>query len=180
MLNITVPSIRLWNPETEEFTYTSPVSLQLEHSLISLAKWEARWHKPFLTSKQKTPEELLDYIRCMTLTQNVDPDLYKKLPPDIIDKIVFYMNEEQHATTFGNTSNERPSREVVTAEIIYYWMVTFGIPFECQKWHLSRLMALVKVCSIKNSPQKKMTAREIQTRNRALNDARRKSMHTRG
>lgn len=180
MLNITVPSIRLWNPETEEFTYTSPVSLQLEHSLISLAKWEARWHKPFLTSKQKTPEELLDYIRCMTLTQNVDPDLYKKLPPDVIDKIVFYMNEEQHATTFGNTSNERPSREVVTAEIIYYWMVTFGIPFECQKWHLSRLMALVKVCSIKNSPQKKMTAREIQTRNRALNDARRKSMHTRG
>ena len=180
MLNITVPSIRLWNPETEEFTYTTPVSLQLEHSLISLSKWEARWHKPFISNKQKTPEELLDYVRCMTLTQNVDPDLYKKLPPDIIDRIVSYMNEEQYATTFSNYSNERPSREIITAEIIYYWMVTFGIPFECQKWHLSRLMALIRVCSIKNAPQQKMSAKEIQNRNRALNEARRKSLHTRG
>lgn len=180
MLNVSVPSIRLWNPETEEFTYTSPISIQLEHSLISLSKWEGRWHKPFLSNKQKTPEELLDYIRCMTLTQNVDPNLYGRLPGDIIDKIISYMNEEQHATTFNEIHNDRPGREVITAEIIYYWMVTFGIPFECQKWHLSKLMALIRVCSIKNAPSKKMSQNEIRNRNKALNDARRKSLHTRG
>lgn len=180
MLNVLVPAIRLWNPETEEFTYTTPVSIQLEHSLISLSKWEARWHKPFLSKKQKTPEELLDYIRCMTLTQNVNPNLYNNLPGSVIDQIISYMNEEQHATTFSNLANERHGAEVVTAEIIYYWMVSFGIPFECQKWHLSRLMALIRVCSIKNAPPKKMSQSELRNRNRALNDARRKSLHSRG
>lgn len=158
---------------------TKEQTISLEHSLVSLSKWEAKWHKPYLTKEPKTPEEFIDYVRCMTLTQNVDPNVYTALTPKLIREISAYIDENQTATTFVK-SNQPPSREIITSEIIYYWMVSYNIPFECQKWHLSRLLTLINVCNAKSAPEKKMSRQEIMARNRAINAARRKKLNTRG
>lgn len=122
----------------------------------------------------------MDYVRCMTITQHVDPLVYQFLTPENFQEINAYIEAPMTATTFSERENKRFNREVVTAEIIYYWMVALNIPFECQKWHLNKLIALVRVCNIKNTPQKKMSRREVTERNRALNEARRKKMHSSG
>lgn len=179
MLELTIPSIEIFNEETNEFINTKSQNLRLEHSLMSLSKWESKWCKPFLTKEPKTYEESVDYIRCMTLTQNVDPEIYKTIPKEIIDEVNAYIDLPMTATTI-NDNNKKPSREIVTAEILYYWMLEYGIPFECQKWHLNRLITLISVCNIKKSPQKKMSRSEILAANKALNDARRKKYNTRG
>lgn len=181
MLKITIPACEeqydevhnLFLPATKEQT------LSLEHSLVSLSKWESKWHKPYLSKEPKTIEELIDYVRCMTLTQNVDPNVYTAITPQLLAKVSAYINESMTATTFPQ-NNKSPNREIVTSEIIYYWMVSYNIPFECQKWHLSRLLTLINVCNVKNAPQKKMSRREVMSRNRALNAARRKKLNTRG
>ena len=185
MLQITVPAeIREeFNEETSEFIYTmisKEQTLQLEHSLVSLSKWESKWCKPFLTKEDKTEEELLDYIKFMTLTQNVKPEVYNRLTDDNIHRIKNYINAPMTATTFSKETNKAGNREIVTSELIYYWMVALNIPFECQKWHLNRLLTLVKVCNIKNSPPKKMSKRETASRYAKLNAARRKQHNTRG
>ena len=183
MLKVTIPPCKYWDSKREIFfNYPEkPVTLQLEHSLVSLSKWESKWNKPFLSkTTERTAEEMCDYIRCMTLTQNVDPDLYYFIPESVIQQITEYIDAPMTATTFSKQPNEKPSKEIVTTELIYYWMVSFGIPFSCEKWHLNRLMTLIRICSIKNAPQKKMSANEIRNRNRALNEARRKSMHSKG
>lgn len=179
MLKIVIPGIELYDEEKEEFITTKPQTLHLEHSLVSLAKWESKWNKPFLTKDNKTYEEIIDYIRCMTITQNVSEDTYRLLTSENIQQVIEYIELPMTATTFSN-QKKTPSREVVTAEIIYYWMISLNIPFECQKWHLNRLLTLINVCNIKNQPQKKMSRKEIMSRNTALNAARRKQLNTRG
>lgn len=182
MLTVTIPPCKYWDSKREMFfTYPEkPITLQLEHSLLSISKWESKWNKPFL---DKVPErgeaEIRDYIRCMTLTQNVDPVLYTMLPESIINEITNYIDSPMTATTFSN-QQQQAGREKITSELIYYWMIALGIPFTCEKWHFNRLMTLIKVCSIKNGPQKKMSPNEIRARNRALNESRRKAMHTKG
>lgn len=181
MLKIVVPVQKYWDSKREIFfNYPEkPISLQLEHSLVSISKWESKWNKPFLHKvNERTPEEMKDYIRCMTLTQNVDPNVYMFLSDDIIKEVTAYINAPMTATTFSQ--REKPSREIITSELIYYWMVSFQIPFTCEKWHFNRLMTLIKVCSIKNGPQKKMSPNEIRARNRALNNSRRNAMHSKG
>ncbi len=185
MLKIVVPGTVIgekFNEATSEFISitTKPQTLQLEHSLVSLSKWEAKWHKPFLSKEKKTAEESIDYVRCMTLTQNVDPNVYKALTPQLLAEVSAYIDASMTATTFPKHGNRPPNREIITSEIIYYWMVSYQIPFECQKWHLSRLLTLINVCNAKNAPQKKMSCQEIMARNRALNAARRKRFNTRG
>lgn len=180
MLQITVPANELWDESKQEYIYTKEQTLRFEHSLISLSKWEARWQKPFLSKGSKTLEETLDYIRCMTLTQNVDPNVYLCLSNDNIMQIQAYIEDGMTATTFGNSEHGGNSREQVTSELIYYWMIAFNIPFECQKWHLNRLMTLIKICNIKNKSPKKISRREIMSRNAALNSARRKHLNSRG
>ena len=179
MLEITIPASEIFNEETSEFIQIKEQKLRLEHSLVSLSKWESKWCKPFLTKESKTYEESTDYIRCMTITQNVDPKVYNNIPIDIISKVNAYIDAPMTATTI-NDRNQKKNREIVTAEIIYYWMIEFGIPFECQKWHLNRLITLITVCNIKQSPQKKMSKSEILAANKKLNDARRKKYNTRG
>lgn len=180
MLTITLPSIELFNEETLEFVKTKEQTLQLEHSLVSLSKWESKWEKPFLTQIEKTREESIDYIRCMTLTQNVDPNVYKWITDAVMETVGDYIDKSMTATILP--SNDKvTSREIVTAEIIYYWMIALTIPLECQKWHLNRLLTLINVCSIKNdTSKKKMSPQEVMSRNRSLNEARRKAMNTRG
>lgn len=180
MLQITIPARELWDEVNEMFVYTDSQILQLEHSLVSLSKWESKWCKPFLSRTTKTEDEINDYIRCMTLTQNVNPDVYRFLSNENIMDIQRYIDAPMTATTFSKDPSERGSREIITAEIIYYWMVSFNIPFECQKWHLNRLLTLIKVCERKNRPPKKMSRNALLSRNAALNKQRRARLKSRG
>lgn len=176
MLQIEIPGPEFFDEDAEKFVYGDPQVIQLEHSLLSISKWESRWHKAFLGKKEKTAEEILDYIRCMTITKHVDPSVYDRLTTENIDEINRYISEPMTATYFPKDPDTGHSSETVTAELIYYWMVTFQIPFECQKWHLNRLMALIKVCSVKNTPPKK---RSLKDRAR-LNAERKKRLNTKG
>ncbi|HQE50412.1 MAG TPA: hypothetical protein PKV93_13810 [Fervidobacterium sp.] len=180
MLQITIPAVELWDERKQEFVTTKEQTLQLEHSLVSLSKWESKWCKPFLTKEEKTFEETLDYIKCMTITQNVDPEVYNYLTKENIEEINKYIEAPMTATYFSDDKTAKPSREQITAELIYYWMIALNIPFECQKWHLNRLLTLIKVCNIKNQPPKKRSRKEIMSRNAALNAARRKRLNTKG
>ena len=180
MLQITIPSTELWDERKEEFVYVKEKTLQLEHSLVSLSKWESKWNKSFLSSSDKTNEEIIDYIRCMTITQNVDPEVYTRLKNNVIKQIYDYINAPMTATVISDTKRGGSRREVITSELIYYWMIALNIPFECQKWHLNRLLTLIRVCEIKNTPPKSMNRREIMNRNAALNAARRKQFNTKG
>lgn len=179
MLRITIPSAELWDDRKQEFVYTKEQTLQLEHSLVSLSKWESKWHKPFLSEQPSTYEETVDYIRCMTLTQNVDPKVYDYLTNKNIDEVNEYIRAPMTATTFPK-ENSKKSGEIVTAEIIYYWMISFNIPFECRKWHLNRLLALIRTCEAKNRPAKKMSKKEIMKRQAELNAARRAKLKSKG
>ncbi len=171
MLTIVVPERELFDESTSRITVIKEQKLQLEHSLVSMSKWESRWEIPFLGKGEKTSEQVLDYIRCMTITQNVNPLVYLSLTQENIDEVDKYINKKMTATWFSEQPNNHPgpSREVVTSELIYYWMIALNIPLECQKWHLNRLMTLIKVCSIKNTPPKKMTPKQLAARNSALN-----------
>ena len=180
MLLITIPATEQWDEAKNEFVSTKEQTLKLEHSLVSLSKWESKWHKPFLSSKDKTFEETLDYIKCMTITQNVDPNVYLNLTKENFETINNYIGATMTATTFTRDPRDRTSRRVITAEVLYAWMVLYNIPFECQKWHLDRLITLIRVCGIESSPSKKMSQKEIKSQNSRLNAARRKKYNTRG
>lgn len=175
MLQITVPSVEKYDEEKNEFIRTREQTLQLEHSLVSLSKWESKWKKIFLSGTEKTYEETLDYVRCMTLTQNVDPDVYNNLTKENIDAINAYIDDKMTATYFPNEKKgPKSSNELVSSELIYYWMIALNIPFECQKWHLNRLLTLIKVCNVKNQPPKKMSKHELMRSNASINAARRR------
>lgn len=183
MLEITIKQQELFDENKQEFIVIEGQKLLLEHSLASISKWESKWKKAFLgTTKKddKSLEETLDYIKCMTLTPNVSDIVYNYLSEENIKKITDYINDSMTATTFYN--NEQPSvkKEQITSELIYYWMITANIPIECEKWHLNRLLTLIRVFSIKNTPPKKMSKNEIISRNAALNAARKKQLYTKG
>lgn len=180
MLEIVIPETEQWDEVNQEFITSNRQILRLEHSLVSLSKWESKWKKPFLSNKEKTYEETIDYIKCMTLTQNVKQDVYDHLTKENIDEINKYIEAPMTATHFYEDKNNRPSREAITSELIYYWMIALNIPFECQKWHINRLLTLIRVCNVKNQPPKKMSKRELMSRNAALNAARRKQLNTHG
>ena len=179
MLHLTISSREEWNETTQEFIYTKGQALQLEHSLVSISKWEAKWCKPFLSKEQKTYEETIDYIRCMTLTQNVDPKVYALFTRENIQQVNDYIEAPMTATYVREIPGPK-SHEIITSELIYFWMISYNIPFECQKWHLNRLLTLIRVCSIKNAPAKKQNPRDIMSRNAALNAARRKQLNSKG
>lgn len=179
MLQITIPPVirEDYDEESNMFIYTElegEFTLTLEHSLLSLSKWESKWRKPFLTKNDKTPEELLDYVKCMTLTPNVDPDIYLRLTDSNYKEIEKYIGNPMTATTFSDNQNGKHNREIITSEIIYYWMVALNIPFECQEWHLNRLITLVRVCNIKNTPPKKRGSKDTASKYARMNAARKK------
>ena len=187
MLQIVIPArpkMEFWDEEREQFVYVEAKKecvLQLEHSLISLSKWESKWHKAFLSKKdKKTREETIDYIKCMTLTQNVDPSVYDRITNENVKAINEYISNPMSAAHFPEESKGKINNEPVIADLIYYWMVALNIPFSCEKWHLNRLLALIRVCNIKNAPPKKTNARDIMSRNAALNEARKKKLNTKG
>lgn len=155
-------------------------TLELEHSLFSLSKWESTWEVPFLGDGIKTTEQTIDYVRCMTLTSNVSPEVYARLNNENVMQISSYIDSKMTATWFKDPPVGPGRKEIITAEVIYYWMVALSIPFECQHWHLNRLLTLVKVCNKKNAPEKKMGKNEMLAHRRKLNEERRAKFNTQG
>ena len=180
MLTIIVPESELYDEKKNEFIQIKEQILVLEHSLVSIAKWESKWKKSYLSSKNKTRDEVVDYIRCMTITKNVNPIIYKAIGAEAMEAIQKYINDPMTATYFYEDDRKQSNREIVTAEVVYYWMISLGIPMECQKWHFNRLITLIRVCDLKTNTGKKMSRREILTRNQALNEARKRKYNTRG
>ena len=187
MLEITIPAGEFWDEGQEEFLRIKETSLRLEHSLVSLSKWESKWKKPFLgkggrQTQEMSREELLDYVRCMTLTQNVDPIVYRLLNAQALKQILEYSADPMTATWFSESKKKSVSRETLTAELIYYYMIQMNIPFECQKWHLNRLMTLIRVIGVKNDTKNKkpLKGKALAKRNRALNAQRRARLGTKG
>lgn len=186
MLTIKIPAREadeLWDEKKMEFVpipAQKEQTLQLEHSLVSISKWESKWCKSFFLREEKTYEETIDYIKFMTLNKNIDSNIYRRLSKDNIQKINEYIEHPMTATVFSDNKKGTNNRETITSELIYYWMIALNIPFECQKWHINRLLTLIRVCEVKNQPPKKMGRREILNRNATLNAARRKQLNTKG
>lgn len=183
MLRITIPEREWYNEVTEEFEHSHECTLQLEHSLLSLSKWESKWKKPFYkTVESMTYEESIDYIRCMTITQNVDPKMYFNLTKKNVDDVLAYIEDSMTATWFTKEEEKRSKiqRRTITAELIYYWMTVYHIPFECQKWHLNRLITLIEVCNRESNPPEPLKGSALAKHNSALNAARRKKFKSRG
>ena len=181
MLRIVIPAVEGFDDEKQEFTTIEKEQvLELEHSLISLSKWESKWCKVFLSKEEKTTEQTIDYIKCMTVTPRVDPSVYDRLTTENIKQIQDYIAAPMTATYFAKDAGGKTNREQVTSELIYYWMIAMQIPFECEKWHLNRLLTLIRVCNIKNQPPKKMSKQEIMAQNAALNAKRRQQFNTTG
>lgn len=180
MLKLLVIGDEFFNEETSEFESHGDVELELEHSLISLSKWESKYQKPFLNTEAKTSEEIFYYVQAMILTPIYPNDIMFRLSKENINTINAYIDSKESATTFGSMPERKGRGEVITSELIYYWMVAFNIPFECEYWHLNRLFALIRICNIKNSKPKRMSRNEIASRNRELNAIRRAQYNTSG
>lgn len=180
MLTIVVPGVEMFDEQSQEFTTRGDLTLELEHSLISLSKWEEKYERPFLGQGEKTPKEVLDYIRMMTLTPNVAEEAFLKLSEENITAINDYIEAKMTATWFNEAPGAPRSRDVITAELIYYWMIEFRIPFECENWHLNKLFTLIRVCNIKQAKPTKMSRSEVAARNRELNARRKAQLGTKG
>ena len=180
MLTIVVLGVEMFDDESQEFITKDDVTLELEHSLVSLSKWESKHEKPFLGKADKTNDEVLDYIKCMVLTPNVPDQVFSKFSEKNFTEINDYIEAKMTATWFNEVPGAPKSRDVITAELVYYWMVVFQIPFECETWHLNRLFTLIRICNVKQSKPKKMSRSEIAARNRELNAQRRAQLGTSG
>ena len=180
MLTITIPGEEYFDEVNGEFITTNDTTITLEHSLISISKWESKWHKAFLGKKEKTDQEIIDYIRCMTVTPKVDPSVYQRLSQKNFDEVTEYINNQMSATYINSQDDGSEGNETVTSELIYYWMISFHIPAEFEKWHLNRLLKLIKICQIKTIPAKKLSQKEIMERNIAINEKRKKEFNTKG
>lgn len=180
MLRLIIEGDESFDDETQTFNKVDDVVIELEHSLISLSKWESKYQVPFLSSDEKTPEEIFGYLQAMIIIPDIDPNIiYKCSQANVID-IQEYIDSSQSATTFGSMPNRQGPGETITSELIYYWMVTFNIPFECESWHLNRLFSLIRICNIKNSDSPNMSRNEIAQRNQDLNAQRKAELKTTG
>jgi len=177
MLKLIVPGIEMYDEVKNEFSYTKDTVIQLEHSLVSVSKWESKWKKSFLNTKNKTNLEMLDYIKCMCITQNIADDVFRGLTSEQFEIIDSYINDPMTATKIKDDNNKGGPKDAITSELIYYWMISLQIPMECQKWHLNRLLTLINVCNIKNTPPKKMSKSDLYSRHRSVNAMNRAKYH---
>ena len=182
MLRLLIPDRELWDSVRERFVQVKGAEVELEYSLAAISKWEAKWHIPFHDDrKKKTAEQSIDFIRCMCLTPNVDAKVFDYLTEENAKEVSEYIGDDATATWFSDTNKKKTGkREIITAEIIYYWMTLYNIPESYQYWHLNKLITLIRVCAEKNNPDKKKNTSALAAQRRALNAARRKKFHTKG
>jgi len=180
MLTIKVGATDVYDESSETFGAQGGIELQLEHSLVSLSKWESKHEKPFLGKGDKTRDETLDYVRCMVLTENPPGDYLEKLSKENLEEIHAYIDRKMTATWFSEQPGSPKSREVITSELIYYWMTLYNIPFECQHWHLNRLFTLIRIATVKSGKPKKMSKSEVMRRNKEINAQRKAQLGTKG
>lgn len=180
MLKIHIKPVEFYDEITCQFMSTPDIRLILEHSLYTISKWESRWMKPFLGSQEKTDEEVLDYILCMDTTDTLTMDIIQIIQKEDLSRILQYIESNMTATTFGEVDTKSSKREIITSELIYYWMISLQIPLECEHWHINRLMTLIKICNIKNSPAKKQNRQEMLSRQKELNRQRRMQNNSTG
>lgn len=183
MLTINVQIMNeCWDENKEEFVSVpvEEVTLHLEHSLVSLSKWESKWHKAFLSRREKTDEETLDYIKCMTLDDNIPDEVYYRLTKENIDSINKYIEDPMSAVRYTDPPGGPHNNGGTTYETLYYMMFSNGIPIEWETRHLNSLISLIKMFALKNSPKKKMSPSEIASRHAAINAANRARFNTKG
>lgn len=181
MLPLTISAGELYDEVRNEFIVVDKdTELMLEHSLISISKWESKYHKPFIGKANKTNEELIYYIQCMTLNKNVNENVYKHITVEQLKAVKDYIDDPMTATKVTERGSRRKSNEIVTSEVIYGWMVALQIPYQFEKWHLNRLITLIKVCNAQNTPKKKMSMKDTVSQNASLNELRKARMGTKG
>lgn len=175
MITITVPEQELFDEATGDFINIPKTELHLEHSLISLSRWESKWKKVFLSTEDHTKEEIMDYIYCMSTDKNLNPAVLPYIDPKSYQKIIDYIADPNTATKiYDRRPNRGGKKEIMTSEIIYYYMIYYGIPISCEKWHLNRLLTLIRICGIKGgTTSQNMDLNSIFAQNRALNAKRR-------
>jgi len=179
-IKIVIPKSSFYDEYKNEFITIPETTLTLEHSLLSISKWESKWHIPYLMDKPKTVEQAIDYIRCMTITQNVDPEIYNYIPDSELLKIKEYIEDPMTATTIAEEEGRGRNRKIRTSEVIYFYMVSYNIPVEFERWHFNRLMMLINVCNEENKPKKKMSKKDTINRYSAINAANRLKYNSRG
>lgn len=180
MLRLTIEGEEFFDESTNTFVEVESSVVDLEHSLLSLSKWESKFEKPFLSTTDKTPRETLAYIECMVLTEGFNPLLIQTLSRENLQQVNEYINSTQSATTFGLMPETKGKGETITAELIYYWMVAFNIPFDCEVWHLNRLFSLIRICNIKQGKPKRMSKHQIAQQYHELNAKRKAELGTSG
>ena len=181
MLTILVEPVEVYNEKDMTISHIGKaVEVRLEHSLVSISKWESSWGKSFLSDTTKSRKEQTDYIRKMLITKNVSDATVEILFDHYVSVINAYIEHPMTATTFYEVPGGKGRRDIITAELIYYWMIAFNVPFECQRWHLNRLLTLIKVCNVKNSKDQKMNKKDTAASNRALNEQRKAKFNTKG
>lgn len=180
MLRLTIPEEELFDEGTQEFISLDSIELELEHSLLSLSKWESFFEKSFLGTDDKTNEEIMYYVWCMVLDDRIDQSILNRLTRKNLIEINEYISSKQSATTFGEMPSRPGRNEIITSELIYYWMVAFTVPFECESWHLNRLFSLIKICNIKNSKQQPQSKKDVAKRYQELNAQRKANLGTTG
>lgn len=180
MLRLTISGVEFYDEVSESFSTVDDVVLDLEHSLVSLSKWESEIQKPFLAPGEKTTEEIFIYIKKMILIPEFPADIVSRFDEEHFRQVNKYIESKESATTFGQMPQPPGHKEVITSELIYFWMVGFNIPFECENWHLNRLFSLIRICNIKQGKPKKMSQRELAARNRSLNAQRKRDLGTSG
>lgn len=179
MLTITVPKQEMWDEIKEEFVYQDEVTLHLEHSLVAISKWESAWHKRFFSNEEKSDEEIVDYIKCMTLDEDIPSDVYYRISDENFKEINDYLGDPMTATVLPKT-RDTGKKENLSAELIYYYMFSCGIPEECSRWHIARLVTLLGVYGVKNAPKKRRSRADLTASHRAINEANRRKFNTKG
>jgi len=177
---VEIPECEFFNEETNQFIKVHKTSFVIEHSLVSISKWESKWHIPYLSEKPKTKEQTIDYLRCMTITQNVDPLVYQSIPNIELLKIKAYIENPMTATTISNDGSKGHMKKVLTSEVLYYYMISYNIPVEFEKWHINRLITLIRVCGEENKPKKKISSKQLTSKYASLNAARRAKLNSKG
>lgn len=181
MLTLEIGGEEYYDEKQNLFITSKKYKLQLEHSLLSISRWESKWEVAFLSDKEKTREQSIDYIRCMTVRGANDPDVYNYITPEHIELVNDYIGAKMTATTITKRGPKRGGKKIITSEVVYFWMTQYGIPFDpCEKWHFSRLLMLIEVASAESGPQQKMSMKERLAQNRAINNARKAKLNTRG